>query len=216
LPRTEGHRRGVESVRTILECCRQWGVKYATLYAFSTENWKRPDDEKNVLFSLLVEYLAREMDRFVRDDIRLHVIGDPEALPSPAREQLQASLAKTAACDTWHVLLALNYGGRDEIVRAVRRLQADPQAPTGNRLDETAFANYLDTAGIPDPELMVRTSGELRLSNFLLWQLAYAEFVFVDECWPDFDDAAFRAALETFARRNRRFGFTDAQLGRTA
>lgn len=215
LPRTEGHRRGVESVRTVLECCRQWGIKYATLYAFSTENWKRPDDEVNVLFSLLIEYLDKEMDRFVRDDIRLRTIGDIGKLPTKARERLQASLKRTERCQQWHVLLALNYGGRDEIVRAIRKLQADPAAPRGEQLTEAAFANYLDTRGVPDPDLMVRTSGELRTSNFLPWQLAYAEFVFVEEAWPDFNEDRFRAALEMYAKRSRRFGMTNEQIGAT-
>lgn len=215
LPRTEGHRRGVESVRTVLECCRQWGIKYVTFYAFSTENWKRPNDEVEVLFSLLVEYLDKEIDRFVRDDIRLRVVGDVAKLPMPARERLEDSLKRTAHCQTWHVLLALNYGSRDEIVRAVRKLQTDATAPQGLALSEAAFANYLDTAGVPDPDLMIRSSGEMRLSNFLLWQLAYAEFVFVAEAWPDFDANCFRSALEVYAKRSRRFGMTNEQIGAT-
>ncbi|RMF13536.1 MAG: di-trans,poly-cis-decaprenylcistransferase [Candidatus Dadabacteria bacterium] len=211
LDRTEGHRRGVETVRTILECCRTWGIRYSTLYAFSTENWKRPESEIGVLFGLMADYLEANLPKFLRDDIRLHLLGNDEGLPEPALTNLHRTLEQTRHCDTWHVLLAVNYGGRDEIVRAARRMLEDPDRPTPSELDETRFSAYLDTAGIPDPDLMIRTSGEIRLSNFMLWQLAYAEFVFVPEYWPDFDEARFARALEEYARRDRRFGMTGEQ-----
>lgn len=212
LPRTEGHRRGVEAVRSVLECSRDWGIHCVSLYAFSTENWKRPEEEINVLFSLLLEYLEREIDAFVRDEVRLHVFGDLDGLPSRPRASLLEALERTAHLDKLHCCLCINYGGRDEILRALRRWAADANAPAAADLDEAAFAAYLDSAGLPDPDLMIRTSGEQRLSNFLLWQLAYTEFLFVPEAWPDFTPQRYAAALEQYAGRIRRFGKTTEQV----
>lgn len=212
LPRTDGHRAGVDTVRAVLEAARDWEIRWVSLYAFSTENWKRPDDEVGALFGLLADYVVRELPNFLRDGVRLHVLGDMAPLPAVARDAVQAAVAATAALDRFHVLLAVNYGGREEILRAVRRWASDPQAPKPEALDETAFAGYLDTAGAPDPDVLIRTSGEQRLSNFLLWQNAYAEFVFVPEAWPDFGADGLRAALETYAARRRRFGLTDEQV----
>lgn len=211
-PRTEGHRRGVEVVREILTCCQDWSIPYASFYAFSTENWKRPESEINLLFELMADYLEREIDSFIDDNARLHLVGDPASIPDRARETLQRALDRTAHLDGRHVLLAVNYGGRDEIVRAARRWAEDPEGPTPEALTQASFADYLDTAGMPDPDLLIRTSGEQRISNFLLWQLAYSEFVFEPRPWPEFGRESFREVLEAFGKRGRRFGKTDEQV----
>ncbi len=215
LPRSEGHRAGVDAVREVLEAARDWGIRWISLYAFSTENWRRPSEEVSTLFGLLADYVTRELPNFLRDGVRLHVLGELDPLPVAARDAVREALRQTAHLDQYHVLLAVNYGGREEILRAVRRWAADTDAPAAESLDEAAFAGYLDTAGAPDPDLMIRTSGEQRLSNFLLWQNAYSEFLFVPEAWPDFGADGFRRALETYAGRTRRFGMTDEQV-RTA
>ncbi len=211
LPRTEGHRVGVETVREILTCCRDWGIKYASLYAFSTENWKRPDTEVGVLFTLLAEYVERELDQFIRDETRLHVLGDIEPLPERPRKALENAMARTIDLDTRVVQVAVNYGGRNEILRAIRRLSASDPSILAD-LDDDTFSRALDTGDAPDPDLMIRTSGEQRISNFMLWQLAYSELMFVPQKWPDFKADEFRSALEQYAHRTRRFGATDDQL----
>ena len=210
LPRTAGHKAGAETFRRIATYCKNIGVKYLTVYAFSTENWKRSADEVGVIMALLKKYLLEAVDTMEKDHIRLHFFGDmtpisPE-LRALAREtdEITEHLSK----DDFQANVCLNYGGRDEILRAARRFAADCAA--GERqpeeLDDGLFSSYLDSAGIPDPELIIRSSGELRLSNFLLWQSAYAEFYVTDTLWPDFDEAELDRAIAAYQRRDRRFG----------
>ena len=213
LPRVEGHRMGSRAVRAVVECARELGIPYLTLYAFSVENWGRPEDEVGTLMGLLREFLIKEVPELVRHKIRLNVIGEISRMPWMVREVLERGIAATAADAEMTLTLALSYAGRNEIVRAARRLAADVAA--GNlppdRISEEEFARRLDTAEMPDPDLVIRTSGERRISNFLLWQAAYAEFVFTDVLWPDFGKAEFLLALDEYARRHRRFGLTEDQ-----
>lgn len=208
LPRAAGHRKGVESVRTIVRAAAELGIEYLTLFGFSSENWKRPETEVRDLMGLLRLYLRREARDLHEQGVRLQVIGDRSRLADDIREQLAEVEALTRDNTTLTLVIALSYGGRAEIVAAARRLAAEARdgtiAPEG--IDEDAFAARLFTADMPDPDLLIRTSGELRISNFLLWQLAYTEFVFVDTLWPDFDRAALLAALGEYGRRERRYG----------
>ena len=210
LPRVEGHRMGVRSVRAVVECAREIGVPYLTLYAFSTENWGRPALEVETLMALLTEFLVKELPELRERGIRLRAIGEIGQLPAPVRKVLDATVAATAGSDAMTLTIALSYAGRDEIVRAARRLAAEAAsgAIAPNAITEETLAARLDTAGMPDPDLVIRTSGEIRISNFLLWQAAYAEFVFTDVLWPDFGKAEFLRALDEYARRDRRFGLT--------
>ena len=201
LPRTAGHKVGAEVFRDIATYCQELGIEYLTIYAFSTENWKRPKDEVDVLMSLLEQYLQEAIDTMERDHIRLRVLGDVAGL-SP---QLQRMIDETNAIST-HYLgfqanICLNYGGRAEILRAARLC-----AEAGEEWTEENFSKYLWSAGIPDPELIIRPSGELRLSNFLLWQCAYSEFYFCDTLWPDFKRKDLDLAIIDFQHRDRRFG----------
>jgi undecaprenyl diphosphate synthase len=213
LPRVEGHRMGIRAVRAIVECARELGIPYLTLYAFSVENWGRPEGEVSTLMSLLREFLLQELPELSRQRIRLNVIGETSHLPAFVREVLERVLSATAAHGEMTLTLALSYAGRDEIVRAARKLSADAAAGilAPEKISEKEFSLRLDTAEIPDPDLVVRTSGELRISNFLLWQAAYAEFVFTDVLWPDFGKPEFLQALDEYSRRSRRFGLTDEQ-----
>jgi len=208
---------GIRSVRAIVECAREIGISYLTLYAFSSENWGRPQAEVSTLMGLLREFLVQELPDLNRHGIRLNVIGEVSQLPSYVRKVLDRTLAATAGNSDMTLSLALSYAGRDEIVRAARKLAAD--AASGkivpDSITDEAFAGMLDTAGIPDPDLVIRTSGEVRISNFLLWQAAYAEFVFTDILWPDFGKPEFLAALEEYSRRERRFGLTGEQDNRS-
>ncbi len=214
LPRVMGHKRGVESVKKVVEAARQMGIEVLTLYAFSTENWNRPAAEVSALMELLATFLRREAPNMMANDIRLRTIGQTERLPETPRRVLADVMAQTADNRGMVLNLALSYGSRDEIVRAARRFAADCAA--GRRrpgeLDETLFAGYLDTAGLPDPDLVIRTSGECRLSNFLLWQLSYAELYITDIPWPEFREAEFQAAIADFQGRQRRFGRTGEQV----
>jgi undecaprenyl diphosphate synthase len=207
---------GIRSVRAIVECAREIGISYLTLYAFSSENWGRPQAEVSTLMGLLREFLVKELPDLNRHGIRLNVIGEVSQLPSYVRKVLDRTLAATAGNSDMTLSLALSYAGRDEIVRAARKLAAD--AASGkivpDSITDEAFAGMLDTVGIPDPDLVIRTSGEVRISNFLLWQAAYAEFVFTDILWPDFGKPEFLAALEEYSRRERRFGLTGEQDNR--
>ena len=201
LPRTAGHKVGAETFRDIATYCRELGVEYLTVYAFSTENWKRPRDEVDTIMELLEQYLQEAIDTMERDHIRLKILGDTAAL-SP---KLQQMVAQTNAISThyqgFQANICLNYGGRSEILRAARLC-----AEAGEEWTEENFGKYLWSAGIPDPELIIRPSGELRLSNFLLWQCAYSEFYFCDTLWPDFDRAALDRAIIDYQGRDRRFG----------
>ena len=201
LPRTAGHKVGAETFRDIATYCRELGVEYLTVYAFSTENWKRPKDEVDTIMELLEQYLQEAINTMERDHIRLKILGDTAAL-SP---KLQQMVAQTNAISThyqgFQANICLNYGGRSEILRAARLC-----AEAGEEWTEESFGKYLWSAGIPDPELIIRPSGELRLSNFLLWQCAYSEFCFCDTLWPDFDRAALDRAIIDYQGRDRRFG----------
>jgi undecaprenyl diphosphate synthase len=214
LPRIIGHHRGVEAVKTVVQECRSLGIDYLTLYAFSSENWGRPADEVNALMGLLCRYLESELQQMLERGLRLQVIGETARLPSQARQVLEQVMARTAANDGMVLTLALSYGARDEIVRAVRTLTAEVLAgrQVPGAIDEALLSNCLDTCDQPDPDLLIRTSGEMRISNFLLWQLAYTELYFTEVLWPDFDAAELHRALAEYAGRQRRFGLTGEQI----
>lgn len=210
LSRSEGHRAGTRTAKAIVTRCRELGVRHLTLYTFSRENWSRPKDEVGLIFDLLVEYLKGELASLLEQDIRLKVLGELSDLPFVARQALSHVMEKTARCKTMTLNLALNYSGREEILRAARALAAKGVNPRD--ITEDSFAAELYTAGQPDPDLIIRTSGEYRLSNYLLFQAAYAEFYFTDTLWPDFDAAELERALDDYGRRQRRFGKTGDQL----
>src|SRR6186997_2058702 len=208
LPRVEGHRNGVESVRMTVRACGEIGIKYLTLYAFSVENWNRPKDEVDTLMKYLARYLKNEIGELNRNNVRLEVIGQIYRLPEFVQEQLKKTQSALAKNNGLTLILALSYGGRTEIVEAVRAIASKVKA---GRLEpaevtEQVISQHLYTHQYPDPDLLIRTSGELRVSNFLLWQISYAEFVVTPRLWPDFRRAEFFAALEEYTRRQRRFG----------
>jgi undecaprenyl diphosphate synthase len=210
LPRTAGHAAGADAFRTIAYYCRDIGIPYLTVYAFSTENWKRPVEEVSAIMDLLQKFLLEALEKMERDGFRVHFFGDLEALPPALRDLCCRTVETGDALDgtRYQVNVCLNYGGRDEILRAARAWAADVAQGKcqAQDLDEAGFSSYLDSRGLPDPDLIIRPSGELRLSNFLTWQSAYAEFYFTDILWPDFGPAALDAALLDYQNRNRRFG----------
>ena len=208
LPRIAGHRAGVESAREAVNSARELGVKVITLYTFSTENWKRPKDEVMGLFGLLEDYIDKEFEKFAKDRIRLMVTGDIDGIPEPLRSKLNKTIADTAENYTFTVNLALNYGSRAEIARAARLIAMDVKASKikVDEINEIVFSQYLYTKNIPDPDLLIRTSGEYRISNFLLWQISYAEVLITDVLWPDFRRKDFLEAITWFENRQRRFG----------
>ena len=208
LPRVAGHRAGAEAVRTTLKAAAKAGIETLTLYAFSSENWRRSEEEVSDLKGLLGYYLERELDELDRQGVRLQLIGDHQAFGPQLVERLERAVVRTAANDRLTLVVALGYGARSEISGAARKLATRVQAGElePGAIDEATFGAQLMTAGLPDLDLMIRTSGEKRLSNFLLWQAAYAELIFIDTLWPDFDEAALTAALDEFAGRQRRFG----------
>jgi len=210
LPRIEGHREGSSSVRAVTRLARRLGIEALTLYAFSSQNWRRPAEEVAALMDLLREYLLSERAEILDNAIRLATIGETERLPGYVREPLERLMADSAANTGMVLSLALSYGGREEILRACRGLLRDGVAPEA--LDEASFARRLDTRDLPELDLVIRTSGEQRISNFLLWQSAYAEFVFTDTLWPDFREESFLTALLEYQNRERRFGLTGAQV----
>lgn len=214
LPRLEGHKRGAATVREITTACRELGVKYLTLYSFSSENWSRPKDEVDGLMDLLRVYLGDELPTLKKNGVRLASIGDTARLPFVVRTLLEATKMATAHETGMQLTLALSYGSRDEIVAAAKKLAADVKAGviSVDAIDHAAFAARLETAGMPDPDLVIRTSGEMRISNFLLWQIAYAELYVTETAWPEFTRAELDRALATFGQRERRFGKTSAQL----
>ncbi len=214
LPRLEGHRRGVETVRTTTFAARDLGVKMLTLYAFSVENWKRPQDEVGGLMGLLEYYLKKELETFIRDRVRLRTIGRTEEMPSSIQKLLRTTMEETRHFNDYTLVLALNYGARTEMVDAARAYAAAVAAGKEKLNDGSwaTFSRYLYTADMPDPDLVIRTSGEARMSNFLLMQAAYAEFVFTPVLWPDFTKADLAAAIADYNRRERRFGLTSEQL----
>jgi undecaprenyl diphosphate synthase len=208
LPRVEGHRQGAESARTIIRTAGELGIKYLTLYAFSAENWNRPKDEVDALMKYLIHYLKTETPELNKNNVRLEVIGQIYRLPENVQEHLKKSIATLSKNSGLTLVMALSYGSRIEIVDAVRRIaekardgKLEPAAIT-----EEVISQHLWTRNIPDPDLLIRTSGEMRVSNFLLWQISYAELVITPTLWPDFRKPQFFAALEDYARRHRRFG----------
>ncbi|TAX45877.1 isoprenyl transferase (plasmid) [Rhizobium leguminosarum] len=213
LPRTMGHRKGVEAVRETVRAAGAAGIKYLTLFAFSSENWRRPEAEVSDLLGLLKAFIRRDLAELHRQNVRIKVIGDRDSLRSDILSLLLEAEETTRVNTSLTLVIAFNYGSRDEIARAVVSLARDVEAGRLRAQDITpALINArLDTAGIPDPDLIIRTSGEERLSNFLLWQAAYSEFIFLPEYWPDFSPEIFRSALETFASRERRFGGLSSQ-----
>ena len=200
LPRAVGHQRGVEAVRTVVRAAREMGLEALTLYAFSTENWSRPEEEVSALMGLLKRYIMADLEEFVENNVRLKVIGNYQAMAPDVVALLDDALAQTATNDGTTLVVALNYGAQDEIARAAAK------AATKGAITPAAISAELDTAGLPPLDLLIRTSGEVRLSNFLLWQAAYAEMVFTDVLWPDFTPAHLQAALAEFAGRERRYG----------
>lgn len=208
LPRTLGHRRGVEAVREAVRTARELGIRYLTLFAFSSENWRRPAEEVGELLRLLKVFIRRDLAELHREGVRVRVIGERENLPRDVRGLLEEAETLTVGNDRNILVIAFNYGARDEMARAMRRIavKLDTGELTADLISPDLVDQHLDTAGIPDPDLIIRTSGELRLSNFLLWQAAYSEFAFLPCLWPDFDRAAFTAAVQDFAMRDRRFG----------
>ncbi len=214
LPRIEGHRRGAQAVRHSLEAARDLGLRYLTLYAFSVENWNRPKDEVRALMDLLDHFLKEQLHHLLKNKIRMRVIGRYHELPQKIQERLRDAEARTADFTDFTVGLALNYGSRTEVVDAARAIAKAAQDGTldPNQLDYAQFRSFLYTDDMPDPDLVIRTSGESRLSNFLLLQSAYSEIHFSKVLWPDFDRACFEAALEDYAQRERRYGKTSEQL----
>jgi undecaprenyl diphosphate synthase len=208
LPRAAGHRQGAEAARKVLRAAGEAGVECLTLYAFSSENWRRPQDEINDLMGLLRYYISRELDSLHREGIRLKILGDHNAFQADVAKLVDQAVERTAGNERMTLAIALNYGSRAELVEAARRLAGRVEAGELRSvdIDEAAVEAALDTAGLPPLDLMIRTSGEQRLSNFLLWQSAYAELLFVDTLWPDFDGEALRSALADYSARERRFG----------
>jgi undecaprenyl diphosphate synthase len=210
LDRTHGHRAGTETARTIVREARSIGIQHLTLYTFSSENWGRPKQEVSFLFELLVSFLKNELPSLIEQNIRLQVLGDINGLPLPARKALQHAMGKTAGNTSMTLNLALNYSGRGEIVHALRTALGQGLSPED--ITEDTISQYLYTAQQPDPDLMIRTSGEQRLSNFMLYQHAYSEFHFTPSYWPDFGVEEFHSALTAYANRERRFGKTGDQI----
>ncbi|KAB0635022.1 polyprenyl diphosphate synthase [Burkholderia latens] len=213
LPRVAGHTRGVDAVRAVVEGCARAGVEYLTLFAFSSENWRRPNDEVSFLMRLFITALEREIGKLHANGIRLRVVGDLERFEPRIRELIRRAETKTARNTRLTLTIAANYGGRWDILQATKKL-VQQAVREGREVDvtEEAFAPHLAMAYAPEPDLFIRTGGEQRVSNFLLWQLAYAEFYFTDKYWPDFDGAALADAIASYTERERRFGRTSAQL----
>ena len=216
LPRVEGHRRGVEALRKTVRAAGEMGIRCLTIFSFSSENWQRPVTEVRDLMGLLRRFIRNDLAELHGNGVRVRVIGEREGLDSEIRRLLEEAEELTRHNDGLTLVVAFNYGGRQELVRAVRAIaekvrrgEIDPAAINADTVDTA-----LDTIGIPDPDLVIRTSGEQRISNFLLWQSAYAEYVFLPDLWPDFDDARFRAAIEEYAGRERRFGGSSVRTGR--
>jgi undecaprenyl diphosphate synthase len=214
LRRIIGHRKGVETVRLTVEECSRLGIRYLTLYAFSSENWLRPKTEVKALMSLLKKYVKAETPRMMKNNIRFNVIGNLEDLPEDVNLEMAAALKQTADNTGMVLTLALSYGSRQEIMRAARLLAEEMASGriSAEEIDEERFAGYLYTSDMPDPDLLIRTSGEMRISNFLLWQLAYTELYFSDVNWPDFSKKELHRALSDYQARERRFGQTSDQL----
>ncbi len=212
MPRIAGHKRGADTVRKITEECRQLGIAVLTLYAFSDENWGRPKEEVGFLMDMLGVFLKAEIATMKANGIRFRTIGRVERLPASARSWVERAMSETASNTRMILNLALSYGGRGEILEAIKRMRA--AGVHMEKLSDEVFSSYLDTAGLPDPDLIIRTSGEKRISNFLLWQAAYAELYFTDTLWPDFSEKDLHAAIRDYQGRQRRFGLTQEQVVR--
>ncbi len=214
LPRVAGHKRGVDTVREITEACAQIGVKYLTLYTFSTENWKRPKDEVSTLMRLLLRSLKDRCEELIKNDIKLNTIGDVKTLPKEVQKELDEAKEKTKNNERMTLNLALSYSGRWELLEAFKKvaaLSADGKIKASD-IDEKFISEHLTTSNIPDPDLLIRTSGEFRVSNFLLWQIAYTEFFITDVYWPEFKRKHLYEAIKSFQKRERRFGKVSEQL----
>jgi len=214
LDRVAGHRQGAESVRTVVRACREIGIAYLTLFAFSAENWSRPQPEVEALMTLLKDYLVTELREMLANNIRLLAIGDLSRLPKEVVSTLNETMKLTAAATGMTLTLALSYSGRDDIIQAIRRITANSRDGnlTPEDIDEGLFSKYLWTASLPDPDLLIRTSGEVRISNFFLWQLAYTEIYVTPNLWPDFKKEDLIQALLSYQDRERRFGLTSEQI----
>ncbi|MEJ5261077.1 MAG: isoprenyl transferase [Ignavibacterium sp.] len=214
LPRVAGHKRGVDTVKDIVEACAEIGVKYLTLYTFSTENWKRPKDEVSTLMRLLLNSLKDRVDELCENDIKLTTIGDTEALPYEVQKQLKADIERTKNNKKMVLNLALSYSGRWEILEAVKKISKAVEKGDirAEDINEKLFSQFLTTKDLPDPDLVIRTSGEFRVSNFLLWQIAYSEFVITDIYWPDFNRHHLYESIRAFQKRERRFGKVSEQI----
>lgn len=212
-PRTEGHRAGTDALRRLVEYCVSYGVDYLTVFSFSSENWSRPTEEVNFIFGLLRRFVASDLDRLVRNNVRIRVIGERAGLDGQVLKLINKAEADTAHNDGLTLVVAFNYGGKAEIVSAVRRLAEQVRQGTllPDAITETTVSQALYAADLPEPDVVLRTSGEQRFSNFLIWQAAYSELIFIDEYWPDFDEDSFVKVLEEYARRERRFGGVEAR-----
>ncbi|MEH2359433.1 isoprenyl transferase [Nostoc sp.] len=214
LPRIAGHRQGARTLKELLRCCKDWGIKALTAYAFSTENWQRPVEEVNFLMLLFERLLRRELAQMHREGVRISFIGDLSALPKSLQMEMERSMAETLNNQAIHFTVAVNYGSRNEITRVCRQVAQLVQQGelSAQEVNESLVEQHLYTADNPEPDLLIRTSGEMRLSNFLLWQMAYTEMYFTDILWPDFNREAFYQALLSYQRRDRRFGQVKASL----
>jgi undecaprenyl diphosphate synthase len=212
LPRAVGHVKGAANVRAIVQACREFKVEYLTLFAFSTENWRRPEDEVTTLMDLFIQYLDKEVTEMREAGIRFRIIGERSAFAPALQERIERAEQETSHNTKLHLTVAANYGGQWDILRATQLwMQANPNATLAN-LEPHALKNYLSTKDLPDPDLLIRTGGESRLSNFLLWQMAYTELYFTDTYWPEFDRTELESAIGWFGKRVRRFGQTDEQV----
>lgn len=208
LPRIMGHRQGVDALKDLLRCCNDWGIQALTAYAFSTENWGRPHEEVTFLMTLFERVLMRELQEMMKENVRIQFVGNLEDLPASLQAQIERSMNETKNNRGIQFTVATNYGGRQEILQACRAIASKVQQGhlQPDEIDEELFSRHLYTANVCDPDLLIRTSGEMRLSNFLLWQMAYGELYITDALWPDFDRAAFHQALSAYQQRDRRFG----------
>ncbi|MGP1385959.1 MAG: isoprenyl transferase [Thainema sp.] len=208
LPRIMGHRKGVDTLKDLLRCSRDWGIQALTAYAFSTENWGRPLEEVDFLMTLFERVLRRELEEMMQENVRIRFAGNLSALPNSLQSEIDRAMTKTAHNQGIQFTVATNYGGRQEIINACRAIATQVQQGklSPDEIDEQTFEQHLYTVGLSDPDLLIRTSGELRLSNFLLWQMAYAEIYVTETLWPDFDRAEFHQALSNYQQRHRRFG----------
>lgn len=208
LPRIEGHRRGVESVRDVLDGCREYGIECLTLYCFSSENWRRPAEELEFLMELLKAYLIAECPKIIEQNVRLKIIGRRSPLPQDVLDEIDRTVEACSVCTGMTLCLAINYGSRAELVDAIKSISGEVAAGQLelDAIDEELVAKHLYTAGLPDPDLLVRTSGEMRISNYLLWQISYSELYVTDICWPEFGQNALAQAIRDYSQRQRRFG----------